>query len=106
MSCWQLGELAGLQRFIVARLGDPEAIVVLDETAERPPGWTPPRARPCTSRRAAIIEPVFASCSPAWTVSCTAATAKATSNRPAGRQPQPAQGHPRSQAHARRALTA
>ena len=26
--------LAALQRFIVARLGDPEAIVVLDETAE------------------------------------------------------------------------
>ena len=26
--------LAGLQRFIVAHLGDPEAIVVLDETAE------------------------------------------------------------------------
>jgi SRSO17 transposase len=57
-SCWQLAEAAGhatprrmqallaghawdwkaalaaLQRFIVARLGDPEAIVVLDETAE------------------------------------------------------------------------
>ena len=57
-SCWQLGEQAGhatprrmqallaeyawdwkaalaaLQRFIVAHLGDPEAIVVLDETAE------------------------------------------------------------------------
>ena len=57
-SCWQLAEQAGhgtprrmqallaehawdwkaalaaLQRFIVARLGDPEAIVVLDETAE------------------------------------------------------------------------
>ena len=57
-SCWQLAERAGhatprrmqallaeyawdwkaalaaLQRFIVARLGDPEAIVVLDETAE------------------------------------------------------------------------
>jgi SRSO17 transposase len=57
-SCWQLGEIAGhrsprrmqallaeyawdwkaalaaLQRFIVARLGDPGAIVVLDETAE------------------------------------------------------------------------
>ena len=57
-SCWQLAEaaghvtprrmqallaehawdwtaaLAGLQRFIVAHLGDPEAIVVLDETAE------------------------------------------------------------------------
>ena len=26
--------LAALQRFILARLGDPEAIVVLDETAE------------------------------------------------------------------------
>ena len=57
-SCWQLGEQAGhasprrmqallaeyawdwkavlaaLQRFILAYLGDPEAIVVLDETAE------------------------------------------------------------------------
>ena len=57
-SCWQLAEeaghatprrmqalpgeyawdwktaLAGLQRFIVAHLGDPEAIFVLDETAE------------------------------------------------------------------------
>src|SRR5260370_28620733 len=57
-SCWQLGEIAGhrsprrmqallaeyawdwtaalaaLQRFIVAHLGNPEAIVVLDETAE------------------------------------------------------------------------
>ena len=55
-SCWQLAEqawayhaaadagaehawdwpaaLAALQRFILARLGDPEAIVVLDETAE------------------------------------------------------------------------
>ncbi len=57
-SCWQLGEAAGhrtprrvqallgeyawdwkaalkgLQRFIVAHLGDPEAVLVLDETAE------------------------------------------------------------------------
>jgi hypothetical protein len=37
--------LAALQRFIVAQLGDPEAIVVLDETAELKKG--PPRpARP------------------------------------------------------------
>ena len=29
-----LAALAALQRFILAHLGDPEAIVVLDETAE------------------------------------------------------------------------
>ena len=69
-SCWQLAERAGhatprrmqaplaeyvwdwkaalaaLQRFIVAQLGDPEAIVVLDETAELKKGtatviWSP-----------------------------------------------------------------
>ena len=65
-SCWQLAERAGhatprrmqallaeyawdwkaalaaLQRFIVARLGDPEAIVVLDETAELKKGTARP----------------------------------------------------------------
>jgi SRSO17 transposase len=40
--------LAALQRFIVVRLGDPEAIVVLDETAELKKGqaWRWPASMP------------------------------------------------------------
>jgi SRSO17 transposase len=69
-SCWQLAERAGhatprrmqallaeyawnwkaalaaLQRFIVAQLGDPEAIVVLDETAELKKGTATARTGP------------------------------------------------------------
>jgi SRSO17 transposase len=67
-SCWQLAERAGhdtprrmqallaehawdwtaalkaLQQFIAARLGDPEAIMVLDETAELKKDWIAPAA--------------------------------------------------------------
>ena len=74
-SCWQLAEvaghatprrmqallaghawdwkaaLAGLQRFILAHLGDPEAIVVLDETAELK------KARPVPACSASIQAP-------------------------------------------------
>jgi len=72
-SCWQLAEAAGhrsprrmqallaghrwdwkaalaaLQQFITARLGDPEAILALDETAElkkEPRRWGPPASTP------------------------------------------------------------
>jgi hypothetical protein len=65
-----------------------------------------PAGKALYKQRAAIIEPVFAGCSPALTVTRTTATAKSTSNWPAGRQPQPAQGHPRPPAHARPALAA
>jgi hypothetical protein len=73
-SCWQLAEVAGhatprrmqallaehawdwkaalaaLQRFILAHLGDPEAIVVLDETAELKKGTTVGVARQHAAR--------------------------------------------------------
>jgi DDE superfamily endonuclease len=48
--------LAALQRFIIARLGDPEAIIVLDETAELKKGDRDRRGRPATCRDHAQVE--------------------------------------------------
>ena len=44
---WKAG-LAALQRFIVAHLGDPEAIFVLDETAELKKGTARTSASPAS----------------------------------------------------------